>query len=97
MTRVTMLVSSDGGRLVKVAHRPLGEKPAQLAVKVEGVPATDVAYTPLPGDRGTLFVVGNTRLGDALLEAVKERPVVAEVDRGRAVVSLPGVKSMSGS
>lgn len=90
----TMLVSRDGGRFLRVAHRPLGEKPTRLAVMVDDGPAIDVSYTPVAGDRGTLFAVGETRLGDALLDAVKERPLVAEVDSGRAVVTLP---SRSGS
>lgn len=89
---MTMLVSSDGGRFVKVAHRPLVEAPTRIAVKPDDAPATDVAYVPLPNGRETLFVVNQTQLGDALLNAVSERPVVAEVDRGRAVVTLPGVK-----
>lgn len=93
MTRVTMLVSGDGGRMVKVAHPPMRSgKPTSIAVKPGDAPATDVSYTPVSGGRRTLFAVGETRLGDALLDAVKERPVVAEVDRGRAVVTLPGVK-----
>lgn len=96
--KTTMLVSSDGGRMVKVAHPPLHSgKPISIAVKPDDAPATDVSYTPAPVGRGTLFAVGETRLGDALLDAVKDRPVVAEVDRGRAVVTLPGVKSRSGS
>ncbi len=92
MSPPTMLVSGAGGRFVKVAHRPLhAEKPSRIAVKPNGGEATDVSYTPVPGGRGTVFAVSENRLGDALLAAVGERPVVAEVDRGRAVVWLPGV------
>jgi hypothetical protein len=76
---------------LKVAHRPLGEMPDRLAVKVDGKPVTDVSYPPVPGGRGTLFAVNENRLGDALLAAVSKRPVAAEVHHGRAVVTLAGV------
>lgn len=98
MKPATLLVSSAGGRMVIVAHSPIHPgKPGSIAVKPGDAPATDVSYTPVLGDRGTIFAVGENRLGDALLDAVKERPQVAEVDRGRAVVTMPGLKWRSGS
>lgn len=90
--KVTMLVSSDGGRFVRVAHRPRGMMPARIAVQAGNAPTTDVSYVPVPGVRETLFAVTDNQLGDALLAAARDRPLVAEVDHGRAVVTLPGVK-----
>ncbi len=89
----TVLVSKAGGRFVKVAHHPLHPgKPTRIAVQSDDAPApVNVGYAPVPGGRGTLFAVNKNQPGDALLSALSERPVVAVVDRGRAVVTLPGV------